>query len=454
MYKTTKIIIVLFLTIFVAKNIFATTNYVSKSGAHISPFSSLANAATNIQAAVDVASSGDTVFVNDGTYSPASEITITNDITVKSINGAPKTIINGRGTNRCFFTGYVNHIIDGFTVSNGFDSFSGGGIYAEKGIVQNCIIVDNLCAYQGGGIYCFETVIKSCTVTKNTAAGSSGSGGGVSCDSGIITNCIITDNYALSDGGGVSCSDGLVVDCIVNGNSVSEDVGGGIDAIQSTIKNCTVIGNLTAVDGGGIAFSRSTVENCLVSKNSATNSDSFGGGIYGFRGFVRNCLITENFSQYNGGGLHIDSCNADSCTIVSNSAIYRGGGVFCRKGMIENSILWNNTNNCYFYSSVTNRYNCIQNWTNIVNGIITNNPNFADADAGNFKLSVLSPCINSGTNMDWMAGATDLAGNQRIYDGTVDMGCYEFVPEPCSFIIYNLLIVIYYRGRKSTLITK
>ena len=37
--------------------------------------------------------------------------------------------------------------------------------------------------------------------------------------------------------------------------------------------------------------------------------------------------------------------------------------------------------------------------------------------------------------MSWMIGAKDLAGNKRIIDGTVDMGCYEFVPEPVGMIV-------------------
>ena len=54
MYKTTKIITILFLIFFASQSLLATTNYVSKTGLHISPFDSWANAATNIQAAVDV----------------------------------------------------------------------------------------------------------------------------------------------------------------------------------------------------------------------------------------------------------------------------------------------------------------------------------------------------------------------------------------------------------------
>jgi len=420
---------------------FAAEHYVSKTGAHISPFSSLANAATNIQAAVNVASSGDTVFVNDGTYYPSIDIMITNDITVKSINGAEKTIIDGNNTNRCFYSEHVNPIIDGFTITNGYTPNYGGGIYIEGGFLQNCLIAGNLCSYQGGGIYCYETIIRNCTITENTVEGS---GGGVHCNDGVVTNCMITKNYALDDGGGVYSSDGNVVDCVIIGNTADDDGGGGISSMRSTVKNCTLIGNSTKYDGGGIVFSRSIVENCIVSNNVATGNLSNGGGIDGFRGLIRNCLITENYAKYDGGGIHIEGCDADNCTIIANSANRNGDGIYCRNGMIQNSILWNNTNDCYFYYGSTNRYNCIESWTNIVSGIITNNPEFANADAGNYRLLFSSPCINSGTNMDWMISATDLDDNPRIIGTTVDMGAYEFVPEPCfylSFIIYNLLIV-------------
>ena len=42
-----------------------------------------------------------------------------------------------------------------------------------------------------------------------------------------------------------------------------------------------------------------------------------------------------------------------------------------------------------------------------------------------------SPCINAGTNA-YAPMPFDLDGNSRIHDGTVDMGCYEFVPEPAG----------------------
>ncbi len=60
--RTINIFTTLISILFVTQNLFAVTNYVSKTGAHVSPFISWANAATNIQVAVDVAGAGDMVL--------------------------------------------------------------------------------------------------------------------------------------------------------------------------------------------------------------------------------------------------------------------------------------------------------------------------------------------------------------------------------------------------------
>ncbi len=56
------------MVIIVSLNLFADTHYVSKTDANVSPFTSWANVATNIQDSVDVASEGDIVLVNDAIY--------------------------------------------------------------------------------------------------------------------------------------------------------------------------------------------------------------------------------------------------------------------------------------------------------------------------------------------------------------------------------------------------
>ena len=146
MKKITKNLIALFLIIFVSQNLFADTHYVSKTGANISPFISLENAANIIQYAVDVASVGDTVLVNDGVYdsggginpgySCSNRVVITNDITVKSLNGLKKTTILGKGPlgSTAVRGVYMSAgILEGFTVSNGHTRTSGTWIYDESG---------------------------------------------------------------------------------------------------------------------------------------------------------------------------------------------------------------------------------------------------------------------------------------------------------------------------------
>jgi hypothetical protein len=44
---------------------------------------------------------------------------------------------------------------------------------------------------------------------------------------------------------------------------------------------------------------------------------------------------------------------------------------------------------------------------------------------GNYRLQAISPCVNTGTNQDWMTGALDLDGLPRILREYVDMGAYE-----------------------------
>jgi hypothetical protein len=45
--------------------------------------------------------------------------------------------------------------------------------------------------------------------------------------------------------------------------------------------------------------------------------------------------------------------------------------------------------------------------------------------AGDYRLRMGSPCVNAGTNQDWMTNSVDLDGNARILNNFVDIGAYE-----------------------------
>ena len=73
--------------------------------------------------------------------------------------------------------------------------------------------------------------------------------------------------------------------------------------------------------------------------------------------------------------------------------------------------------------------------------MITNNPEFRNIDLGDYRLESFSPCINTGTNMNWMWSSIDLDRNPRITDDRVDMGAYEYIPEPCLIGIICLFAI-------------
>ena len=69
----------------------------------------------------------------------------------------------------------------------------------------------------------------------------------------------------------------------------------------------------------------------------------------------------------------------------------------------------------------------------------TNDPGFVDAANGDYRLASGSPCIDAGDNA-YVTTATDLAGNARIANGTVDIGCYEYGSSPVVSLLADGLV--------------
>ncbi len=215
---------------------------------YVSPAGSDNNSGTQaapkltIQAAMTTALSGDTVVVENGTYTGPGNVDLRfggKILTVTSQNGATKTIIDCGGSANANHNGFSlspnygsaegsdGGTISGFTIQNGYENTSGnysngGAIYCYGvGVtIQNCIIKNNT-ASEGGGIYALNfthtpTLILNCVFTGNTAT----YGGGLyayASDGGSITltNCTLTGNMALgsttappgtANGGGIVIS--------------------------------------------------------------------------------------------------------------------------------------------------------------------------------------------------------------------------------------------------------
>ncbi len=378
----------------------ATTWYVWTNSPSNGPGLSWATAYHDIQSAINVTASGDTVLVTNGYYATggvgsvySSRVTITNAIMLKSVNGPVVTTIAGDNNSiRCVYLGATNAVLSGFIITMGFDNSYGAGIYAaNSSIITNCFINNNTGSALGGGVY--GGVLYNCTLQQNDA---SGGGGGAYVS--ILNNCIITDNRASFDGGGVlSCQ---LTNCLLARNTAYKVGGGGNvssggGANGGSLTGCTIISNVAYASNGGGTHG-STLNNCFVIGNRAGDS---GGGV-------------------SGGSLF-------NCTVVSNSANSAGGGGIFR-AMATNSVIYNNTASSYanYDTNSTLSYSCAAPLAPGV-GNISSDPQFTNAASGDFHLLATSPCIDAGNNAA-VIGTTDLDGNPRIIGSAVDMGAYEY----------------------------
>ncbi len=339
------------------------TLYVDPAGKHIFPFKSPANAATNIQAAIDAAVAGDTVLVAGGIYNtggrtaPGSSLTnrvvIDKPIIVESMNGPGVTVIqgafhpgttNGNAAIRCVWmtngsTLIGFNLVGGATRSSGTVATerNGGGLWAQStnAVVVDCWIENNAANFFGGGA--FRGTLNGCFLGGNKA----GAFGGGASDA-TLNYSILTDNMAIAGGGAYRCN---INNSLLAGNTAIE--GGG--ATEGTLINCTVVGNHATQVRGGV--SGGTNLNSIVYFNTAVSNNPNHGA----------------------------SVMAYTCTTPLPTGT----------------------------------------------GNITNNPLFVNAAFGNYRLTSASPAINRGTN-GFVVGAFDLDGNPRIDFGRVDMGAFEF----------------------------
>ena len=134
-------------------------------------------------------------------------------------------------------------------------------------------------------------------------------------------------------------------------------------------------------------------------------------------------------SAGNGGGVFSHESSVENCTIVDNAASIHGEGLYSREGSnINNIIYFNNSmagENIYNVGPSTYSH-CCSMPIMAGEGNTDVDPDFADRPAGDYQLSIGSPCIETGTLSPWMSGAKDIAGNDRVIGGTVDMGAYEY----------------------------
>jgi len=233
----------------------ATVFYADPQGGNTPPFTTRESAAIELQAAADLAQAGDEILAMPGRYASGgiaitgsliSRITLPEGVTLRSLEGPEKTIIEGipgNSTNavRCAYLKRNARLI-GFTLTKGgtrgevqdiYRAQSGGGAFCEEGAeLENCILTQNSAYNYGGGAY-----------------------------GGKLLHCVISRNSALRGGGAALAQ---LTNCLVVQNQASH-LGGG--AYRSLLEQCTVSRNVSSYGGGGVYECR--VSNSIVLDNTA-----------------------------------------------------------------------------------------------------------------------------------------------------------------------------------------
>ena len=257
-------------------------HYVSPSGGHQKPYATWGDAATNIQEAADMASAGDLVLVDDGTYTVGDEVSVTKGITVESVRGHRWTAVEGSGSNRCFYVSHLDAVIRGFTISKGAAE-SGGGIYlAGEGTVENCVVVSNAAVYMGGGVVCGGGgTVRNCLIVGN-AVSSNAMGGSFSMSQADLAGALEIPPPPPAGGGGLACVEGgYVVNCTVAENS-ADFVGGGVFCANGGLIENTIIYSNSAPsganwtnDGSGMTYSYCCTFPAAAGTGNVTNDPQF-----------------------------------------------------------------------------------------------------------------------------------------------------------------------------------
>jgi hypothetical protein len=280
----------------------------------------------------------------------------------------------------------------------------------------------------------------------------------------VIDGLTITNGNEVSAGGAIliDATSPRIINCkLLNNTSFGDMVlyrGGGAIMVNGNaspiIQGNIIMGNDAGHGGGGISFSigaSGVVENNIIDSNETYGS---GGGIglyYNSNPLIINNLIINNFSKgNNGGGIFTYISNP---AIINNTIAFNttgiewdageGGGISIEQKpypVIKNCIIWNNISSIFSmnidfywndwldisYCNVEEDLGHIFDLKPHTN--IDSIPGFVDPENGNFQLVWNSPCINKGDpdSTGTHLPDFDLAGNERIFEGTVDIGAYEF----------------------------
>ena len=327
---------------------------------------------------------------------------------------------------------------------------------ANEMIVRNSYFGTNSTSHAGGVSYSYPNAMVryfGCTFERNSASLS----GGVTYSSAFASNCVFRSNSASM--GGAMYYAGVAVECTFESNGGSGCIGG--TAARASLSR-------SRISGGGLWY-------CSL-LNCACQDLSDNGGLYALYGanWATNCLFTMTgetvmtvwgYIYRDGSAILPGYPQAGSFVNCTFANIMFPGTYFMMCDdmypyqdtpdfyqTFENCIFQNNKDRdgnrvdfAYYTVKATPDYvkfrNCLYGNSAVLTSVedlggnvVSDDAKFAKdsaaaryAEAPAYSLQSRSPARDKGLTMEWMAGATDLQGTNRVCN-VVDIGCYEYWP--------------------------
>ena len=331
-----------------------------------------------------------------------------------------------------------------------------GGIYSST--VLNCTVVSNVGVYGGGVSHCTviggtnaynvaleggganSSALTGCYIAHNVAktyANSNYGGAGGGMRYGAATNCVFRDNSCS-----VAYLTGVLKDCDIADTSINAKM---LDScVIHDVKNDEMrrsIGNVAYPDGtvmsnifmmGGVQFMR----NCLITNchwrsipGSFVNSALFTPNV-AVTTRVESCTFADNY--YYHLSRHYSATNKTLAlvnTILTGNKHPTVGDVVSMESayLVLSNCVYGKMGSCTPKAEGFTNYGC----TSITERAAYK---FTGKDPDPYSLRRSSPLRGWGLVLDWMEDGTDLAGNPRLRDGAVDIGCYQCWLDPVGAV--------------------
>ncbi len=266
------------------------------------------------------------------------------------------------------------------------------------------------------------------------------------CENIVFSNAVIEDdNYAFR----ITYCDNVKMNNIIIDNldilgMMANVIGFSLFEADVVLRN-SIISNCSGYDVSVLLFQNIGADqsnyNLEMSNMLIFNNQSTGSNLWSFapiflsnryqRMKMNNCTIANN----NGTNTRVLAVTGD-CDVTNS--------IFYNPGNFSDVVFWND-NYGYVYHPTIN-YSLLNRplyATNITlvdssNVIVNTDPLFLGIEYYDivqpeyYQLSANSPCINAGTpdTTGLSLPAMDLAGNYRVWNNRIDMGCYEYGSEP------------------------